>query len=89
MDNRSAGFVKLRNSAGIRSVDYYLVIPVLVLTIIGLYVLQKVLSNGYAAYPGNYYRQIVATLGGVLVAVFICLRLFLCSVRGKPAYKCL
>jgi len=73
MDNRSAGFVKLRNSAGIRSVDYFLVIPVLVLTIIGLYVLQKVLSNGYAAYPGNYYRQIVATLGGVLVAVFICL----------------
>ena len=73
MDNRSAGFVKLRNSAGIRSVDYYLVIPVLVLTIIGLYVLQKVLSNGYAAYPGNYYRQIVATLGGILVAVFICL----------------
>jgi len=73
MDNRGAGFVKLRNTAGFKSVDYYLVVPVLVLTLIGLYVLQKVLSNGYAAYPGNYYRQIVATLGGVLVAVFICL----------------
>lgn len=56
-----------------RMVDYYLVVPVLILTFIGLYVLQKVLSNGYAAYPGNYYRQIVATLGGVLMAVFICL----------------
>ena len=73
MDNRGAGFVKLRNTAGFKSVDYFLVVPVLVLTLIGLYVLQKVLSNGYAAYPGNYYRQIVATLGGVLVAVFICL----------------
>ena len=54
MDNRSAGFVKLRNTAGMRMVDYYLVVPVLVMTIIGLYVLQRVLSNGYAAYPGNY-----------------------------------
>ncbi|MBR4431401.1 MAG: FtsW/RodA/SpoVE family cell cycle protein [Clostridiales bacterium] len=53
--------------------DYFLVVPVLVLTLIGLYVLQKVLSNGYAAYPGNYYRQIVATIGGVLIAIFICL----------------
>ena len=69
MDNRSAGFVKLRNTAGMRMVDYYLVVPVLVMTIIGLYVLQRVLSNGYAAYPGNYYRQIVATLVGVFIAI--------------------
>lgn len=73
MDNRSAGFVKLRNTAGIKSVDYFLVVPVLVMTLIGLYVLQKVLSHGYAAYPGNYYRQIVATAGGILAAIFICL----------------
>ena len=73
MDNRSAGFVKLRNTAGMRMVDYYLVVPVLVMTIIGLYVLQRVLSNGYAAYPGNYYRQIVATLVGVFIAICICI----------------
>ena len=73
MYNKNAGFVKLRNTAGLKTVDYYLVVPVLVMTLIGLYVLQKVLSNGYAAYPDNYYRQIVATIGGILVAVFICI----------------
>ena len=56
-----------------RMVDYYLVVPVLVMTIIGLYVLQRVLSNGYAAYPGNYYRQIAATLAGFFVALVISL----------------
>ena len=73
MDKPGSGVVRLRGKDGLKTVDYYLVVPVLAMTIIGLYVLQKVLSNGYAAYPGNYYRQIVATLGGVLVAVFICL----------------
>ena len=43
------------------------------MTIIGLYVLQRVLSKGYAAYPGNYYRQIVATVGGIIGAMIISL----------------
>ena len=51
MANKDSGFVKLRGQAGLKSVDYYLVVPILSLTFIGLYVLQKVLSNGYAAYP--------------------------------------
>lgn len=72
MSKAGSGVVKLRGKDGFKSVDYYLVVPVLVMTIIGLYVLQKVLSNGYAAYPGNYYRQIVATVGGIIGAVIIC-----------------
>ncbi|MCR4689285.1 MAG: FtsW/RodA/SpoVE family cell cycle protein [Saccharofermentans sp.] len=71
MDNRSNGLVRLRGITGLKSVDYYLVVPILALTIIGLYVLQKVLSSGYAAYPGNYYRQIVATAGGIFAAIII------------------
>ncbi len=71
MDNRSNGLVKLRSKTGLKSVDYYLVVPILALTIIGLFVLQKVLSNGYAAYPGNYYRQIVATAAGLFAAIII------------------
>jgi len=73
MANKESGFVKLRNPAGIKSVDYFLVVPIMVLTIIGLYVLQKVLSNGYAAYPGNYYRQIAATAAGLVCCIMICL----------------
>ena len=73
MSKAGSGVVKLRGKDGLKAVDYYLVVPVLTMTIIGLYVLQKVLSKGYAAYPGNYYRQIVATVGGVIAALIISL----------------
>ena len=73
MDNyNKSGIVKLRNRTNIRTVDYFLVIPIVLLTIIGLFVLQKVLSSGYKDYPGNYYRQIIATVVGALVAIFLC-----------------
>ena len=72
MDNlNKSGIVKLRNRTNIRTVDYFLVIPVVLLVVIGLFVLQKVLSTGYKDYPGNYYRQIVATVVGILVAVVL------------------
>ena len=73
MSKAGSGVVRLRGKDGLKAVDYYLVFPVLTMTIIGLYVLQKVLSKGYAAYPGNYYRQIVATVGGVICALIISL----------------
>ena len=73
MDNyNKSGIVKLRNKTNFKTVDYYLVIPIILLSIIGLFVLQKVLSSGYKDYPANYYRQIIATVVGVLVAVFLC-----------------
>ena len=73
MDKAGSGVVKLRGRDGLKTVDYYLVVPILTMTIIGLYVLQKVLSKGYAAYPGNYYRQIVATVAGIIPALILCL----------------
>ena len=72
MDKAGSGVVKLRGRDGLKTVDYYLVVPILTMTIIGLYVLQKVLSKGYAAYPGNYYRQIVATVAGIVAALILC-----------------
>ncbi|MBR5181083.1 MAG: FtsW/RodA/SpoVE family cell cycle protein [Clostridiales bacterium] len=74
MDNsNNSGFVRMRAGAVLKTVDYYLVVPILLLTIIGLYVLQRVLSKGYVAYPGNYYRQIAATAAGFFVALVISL----------------
>lgn len=73
MDKAGSGVVRLRGKDGLKTVDYYLVVPVLAMTIIGLYVLQKVLSKGYAAYPGNYYRQIAATVAGIIGAMIISL----------------
>ncbi len=71
MDNRTNGLVRLRGKTGLKSVDYFLVVPILALTIIGLFVLQKVLSHGYAAYPGNYYRQIAATAAGIFSVIIL------------------
>ena len=73
MDRAGSGVVKLRGRDGLKTVDYYLVVPILAMTIIGLYVLQRVLSKGYSAYPGNYYRQVVATVGGIIGALILSL----------------
>ena len=73
MDKAGSGVVRLRGRDGLKTVDYYLVIPVLAMTIIGLYVLQRVLSKGFAAYPGNYYRQRADTVGGIVGALIISL----------------
>ena len=44
MGNVGSGVVRLRGKDGLKAVDYYLVVPILAMTIIGLFVLQKVLS---------------------------------------------
>jgi len=54
-------------------VDYWLVIPILLLSLIGVYVLNKVLSSGFDDYPGNLYRQAAAAVLGMAIALFICL----------------
>ncbi|SCW60827.1 rod shape determining protein RodA [Ruminococcaceae bacterium YRB3002] len=71
METRKSGIVRLRNNEYNKRIDYYLIVPVFLLTVIGLYVLQRVLSSGYAAYPGNYYRQIYATMAGMFIATVI------------------
>lgn len=73
MAGQKSGVVRLNNSNYFRTVDYYLVVPILLLTIIGLYVLNQVLSVGYEAYPGNFYRQVFASFLGVFIALAICI----------------
>ena len=73
MAGQKSGIVKLRNTNYFRTVDYYLIVPILLMTIIGLYVLNCVLSDGYDAYPGNFYRQVAAAFLGMFIALCICL----------------
>lgn len=57
--------------------DYRMLVPVAVLVIIGLVVLNTVLSSGYGAvifdYPDNFYKQVAIVLIGLLAAFIICL----------------
>ncbi len=73
MAGQKSGIVRLRNNGSLRSIDYFLVVPILLITIIGLFVLNRVLSNGYDAYPGNFYRQVTAAAMGIFIALIICL----------------
>ncbi|MBO4243111.1 MAG: rod shape-determining protein RodA [Clostridiales bacterium] len=73
MPGNKSGIEKLRGYNYFRTVDYYLIVPILMLTIIGLYVLSKVLAVGYDAYPGNLYRQITAAVIGIVITIIICL----------------
>ncbi len=72
MSTARSGIEQLRNGY-FRAVDYWLAVPILLLTVIGLYVLNNVLSEGYDAYPGNFYRQAGAAVLGIFVAIVICL----------------
>lgn len=57
-----------------KRIDYFLVVPILLMTTIGLFVLNKVLSHGFGdAYPGNLYRQVMAACVGVFITLVICL----------------
>jgi len=72
MNNAKSGIEQLRNNY-FRAVDYWLIVPILMLTVIGLFVLNGVLSSGYTDYPQNLYRQAGAAVLGTIVALVICL----------------
>lgn len=73
MESQKSGIVRLKNNTYLRLVDYYLIVPILLLTTIGIYVLNCVLRDGYEAYPGNLYRQIFAAAVGLVITFIICI----------------
>jgi len=64
---------QLKKDTFFSAMDYYLIVPVLSITLIGLYVLNKVLSTGFKDYPVNFYKQTGAVLVGIVIALFLCL----------------
>jgi len=72
MNTGRSGIEQLRNNY-FRAVDYWLIVPILTLTMIGLYVLQRVLKSGYSDYPQNLYKQAGAAVIGIFIALLICL----------------
>lgn len=67
--------LKSRSERFFEDMDYLLLIPVLLMTTIGLIVLNMVLQAGYGAgsYPGNFLKQLGAAALGLLLALLICL----------------
>ena len=72
MNQGKSGIEFLKNNSH-RTVDFWLIIPILSITTIGLYVLNLVLSQGFEGYPGIFYKQVIAAAIGVGFALLICL----------------
>lgn len=72
MSQGKSGIEFLRNNS-LRTVDFWLIIPILSITTIGLYVLNLVLSQGFEGYPGIFFKQVIAAVIGVIIALTICL----------------
>lgn len=55
--------------------DYWLLIPVVLITLIGLVVMNKVLLAGYGSgsWPSNFIKQVGAVLVGLLLSLLVCL----------------
>ena len=68
------GFEQLKRDTFFKKMDYWLLIPIMAVTLIGLFVLNRVLSDGFGdRYPMNFYRQAGAVLVGLVIALIISL----------------
>lgn len=74
MRQQKLGIERTTETMLVKRIDYLLIVPILLMTTIGLFVLNKVLSDGFGdAYPGNLYRQVMAAGVGVFITLIICL----------------
>lgn len=74
MRQQKLGIERTTETLLAKRIDYFLIVPILLMTTIGLFVLNKVLSTGFGdAYPGNLYRQVMAAGVGVVITIVICL----------------
>ena len=65
---------KLPRDTFFKTVDYWMLVPIMTVTLIGLFVLNQVLSEGFGdLYPMNFYRQFGAVLVGLVLVLCISL----------------
>lgn len=68
------GFQQLKRETYFSAMDYWLLVPVLIISLIGISTLNRVLSAGFGdKYPMNLYKQSGAVLIGLLIALLLCL----------------
>ncbi len=66
------GIEQIKKGSYFSVMDYWLLIPILTISVIGLSVVNKVLSSGFDTYPMIFYKQAGAMLVGLLIALMIC-----------------
>lgn len=66
------GFEQLKKGTYFSIMDYWMLVPVLIISAIGLFVLNKVLSDGFDNYPMVFYKQAGAVMVGLLIALVLC-----------------
>ncbi|MDD2373997.1 MAG: FtsW/RodA/SpoVE family cell cycle protein [Eubacteriales bacterium] len=70
----NTGFEQLKSDTFFRKMDYWMLVPILSVALIGLYVLNRVLSSGFGdLYPMNIYKQSGAVLVGLIIAIILSL----------------
>jgi rod shape determining protein RodA len=68
------GLEHLKKETFFSAMDYWLLVPILIISMIGLFVLNQVLSDGFGdLYPMNIYKQAGAVLVGLLIALLLCM----------------
>ncbi|MDI9460700.1 MAG: FtsW/RodA/SpoVE family cell cycle protein [Saccharofermentanales bacterium] len=73
---RRSGSDRSRASIFFSAMDYWILVPVMIMVLIGLYVLNQVAADGVGttlSYPSGFYRQVGAVLLGLALAIIICL----------------
>ncbi len=66
------GLEQLKRQTYFRILDYYLVVPVIIIVLIGLFVLNSVQAELFSeGFPMNWYRQVGAALAGLLIAMVL------------------
>lgn len=66
------GIEQLKKGTYISAMDYWLLVPIMIISVIGLWVLNKVLAVGFDEYPLIFYKQTGAVLVGLLIALILC-----------------
>lgn len=73
---RRSGSDRSRAAIFFSAMDYWILVPVMIMVLIGLYVLNQVVADGVGttlSYPSGFYRQVGAVLLGLALAIIICL----------------
>ena len=70
MERQKSGIERLNGSSYIKTIDYFLIVPIVLLTVIGLYVLNLVLNE--EGYVGDFSRQVLASVLGIVIALVLC-----------------